>query len=60
MNIGDVLAVDTLAAVRSDWTVRDYSQYRLAFATGTDGDASADQLGCDWSSVQLELSYWVP
>jgi len=60
MIIGDVLAIDALAAVRADWTVRDYSQYRLAFSTATDGDASADQLGCDWSTLKLALSYWVP
>jgi hypothetical protein len=60
MNIGDVLAVDALAAVRSDWSVRDYNQYRLAFATGSDGDGSADQLGCDVSSVALALTYWLP
>ena len=60
MNIGDVLSVNALAAVRSDWTLRDYNQYRLGFATATDGDASADQLGCDWSTVRLALGYWVP
>jgi hypothetical protein len=60
MFIGDVLAVDALAAVRSDWAVRDYNQYRLAFATGTDSDGSVDQLGCDWSTVQLALTYWLP
>jgi hypothetical protein len=60
MNIDDVLAVDALAAVRSDWTVRDYNQYRLAFATSTDSDGSPDQLGCDWSTVALELTYWLP
>jgi hypothetical protein len=60
MNIDDVLAVDALAAVRSDWSVRDYNQYRLAFATGSDGDGSADQLGCDWSTVALALTYWLP
>lgn len=60
MLIGDVLAVDALAAVRADWTVRDYNQYRLAFTTTTDGDAAADQLGCDWSTVQLALTYWLP
>lgn len=60
MNIDDVLAVDALAAVRSDWAVRDYNQYRLAFATGSDGDGSADQLGCDWSTVALALTYWLP
>lgn len=60
MNIDDVLAVDALAAVRADWSVRDYNQYRLAFATGSDGDGSADQLGCDGSTVTLALSYWLP
>lgn len=60
MLIGDVLAVDALAAVRSDWSVRDYNQYRLAFTTATDSDGSADQLGCDWSTVELALTYWLP
>lgn len=57
---GQVLSVDALAAVRADWGVRARSQYRLAFATGTDGDGSPDQLVSDWSSVQLSLTYWLP
>jgi hypothetical protein len=60
MQLGDVLAVDALAAVRSDWAVRDYNQYRLAFDTATDSDGSADQLGCDWSTLELALTYWLP
>jgi hypothetical protein len=60
MNIGDVIAVDALAAVRSDWSVRDYNQYRLAFATSTDSDGSPDQLGCDGSTIALALTYWLP
>jgi hypothetical protein len=57
---GSVLTVDERAAVRADWGVRARSQYRLAFATGTDGDGMPDQLVSDWSSAQLALTYWLP
>ncbi|HEU4581012.1 MAG TPA: Ig-like domain-containing protein [Polyangiaceae bacterium] len=58
--VGAVLTVDALAAVSADWGVRTRSQYRLAFAQGTDGDGSPDQIVSDWSSAQLALSYWLP
>ncbi len=57
---GSVLTIDALAALRADWGVRARSQYRLAFASGTDGDGAPDQLVSDWSSVQLSLTYWLP
>lgn len=58
--IGDVLSVDALAAVQADWPGYAYNQYRLAFAKATDGNADADQIGCDAATVKLALTYWLP
>jgi hypothetical protein len=58
--VGARLTIDALAAVQADWGVRARSQYRFAFASGTDGDGAPDQLVSDWSSAQLALTYWLP
>jgi len=60
VSAGDVLSFDLLAPLRSDWSVRNYSQFRLEFERATDLDGAVDVLTWDGPSAQLALTYWLP
>lgn len=58
--LGDRMSVQVLADVEADWDVRNHSQYRLAFDTGSDEDDAPDHVISNWTTAQLDVTYWLP
>jgi hypothetical protein len=58
--IGASASASVLPAVSADWASDNESQFRLAFATGSDQDGVADLFQCEWSTARLQVSYWLP
>lgn len=58
--VGTVLSMDVLSAVAADADAGGFTQFRLRFERGTDGNEDADVIRSDWDTHQLAVSYLIP
>jgi hypothetical protein len=59
-DVGDTLGVDVVGPVNADVGERRRSQFRFSFSSETDADSVADVVICDWTSLELTVTYRTP